>query len=93
MVAADSGKSDLPSELRVAVLKFARRIRSARTYDELAPSRRSALVRIAEHGPLSPKRLAQLDVIQPSAATRAIAELEQQGLLRGGVARHVVQEA
>jgi len=71
---------ELPSRLRLAIARMARRLRQE-AGDELSPSMMTALATIERHGPLAPSRLAELERIQRPTATRVLARLEEDGLI------------
>lgn len=72
----------LPSALRIAVMRLARRIRSETSDESLTLTQLSALSTIAHHGPLSPTALAERERVQPPSMTRVIALLEERGLVQ-----------
>ena len=71
---------DLPSRLRLAVTRTARRLRQEAGTD-LSPSLTAALATIERHGPLSPSGLADLERVRRPTATRMVARLEEDGLV------------
>ncbi len=74
---------ELAARLRVVLLRTARRLRQ--TADTgLSPSLTSALIAIADRGPLTPSELADGERVKRPTATRFIACLEHSGL----VSRH-----
>lgn len=72
--------SELPSRLRLAVARTARRLRQEAD-GGLSPSLTAALSTIERNGPLTPSRLAELERVQRPTATRLVARLEQDGLV------------
>ena len=72
--------SELPSRLRLAVVRTARRLRQEAD-GGLSPSLTAALSTIERSGPLTPSRLAELERVQRPTATRLVARLEQDGLV------------
>ena len=89
----------LPSHLRLAVLRLARRLRQ-QTVGQITPSQLSALSSIAKAGELSLGELATIEQIAPPSMTRIAARLEEIGLVQRRVdaadrrvARVVVSEA
>lgn len=70
----------LPSRLRLAITRAARRLRQEAD-DGLSPSLTAALSTIDRHGPLTPSRLAEIERIQRPTATRLVARLEEDGLV------------
>ena len=79
VASANTTRSELPSRLRLAIARTARRLRQESDAG-LSPSMTAALSTIERHGPLTPSRLAELERIQRPTATRVIARLEQSGL-------------
>src|ERR671914_1929546 len=75
---AESG--DLPSRLRLAITRMARRMRQEAGTD-LSPSLTAALSTVERHGPLTPSELAARERIQRPTATRVLARLEEEGLV------------
>lgn len=75
-----SAATDLPSRLRLAITRAARRLRQEAD-PGLSPSLTAALSTVERHGPLTPSRLAELERIQRPTATRLLARLEQEGLV------------
>lgn len=72
----------LASELRIAVMRLARRLRRERADDSLTTSQISALASIDGSGPISLGELASLEYVQPPSMTRVVASLEQLELVR-----------
>lgn len=66
----------------MAIVRMARRLRQeADTGGEASPTLVAALATIERHGPLTPSALAEHERIQRPTATRAVARLEEQGLV------------
>lgn len=72
--------TDLPSRLRLAVMRLARVLRQ-RGQDGITPSQLSALVSIEREGPVTLGALAGLEGVQPPTMTRIVAGLEENGLV------------
>ena len=72
----------LSSELRLSVMRLARRLRQQRTDETYTPSQLSALATLERSGPLAPGELAAAERVQPPSMTRVVAVLEQAGLVR-----------
>lgn len=70
----------LASDLRIAVMRLARRLRQEST-GQATQSQISALFSINKHGPLSLGELAAIEKITPASVTRIVARLEEQGLV------------
>ncbi len=72
----------LSSELRLSVMRLARRLRQQRTDETYTPSQLSALAALERAGSLTPGELAAAERVQPPSMTRVVAVLEQAGLVR-----------
>jgi DNA-binding MarR family transcriptional regulator len=72
----------LASELRIAVMRLARRLRRERADDSLTTTQLSALATIERAGTISLGELAALEYVQPPSMTRVVASLEQLHLVR-----------
>jgi DNA-binding MarR family transcriptional regulator len=70
--------SELPGELRGAVVRFSRRLRRERPddYPDLSLSHVSALASLEKAGALSPRELATAERVQPPSMTRIIVRLQ-----------------
>ena len=77
----DDGTGELATEIRLLVGRLARRLRQEGTAG-LTPSQLSALASVERLGPLQLGDLARVESVAPPTLTRAIARLEDQGLLR-----------
>jgi len=66
--------AELASELRVAVMRLARRLRTERPDTGLS-------LTIDRHGSLTPREIAEHERVQPPSMTRVLASLEQLGLI------------
>ena len=75
--------SELPGELRGAVVRFSRRLRRERPddYPDLSLSHVSALASLEKAGALSPRELATAERVQPPSMTRVVVALEAKGLV------------
>ncbi|WP_430647932.1 MarR family winged helix-turn-helix transcriptional regulator [Agromyces sp. GXS1127] len=69
------------TELRLAVMRLARRIRQERADTELSATQYSALAWTASEGPLTPGRLAELERVTPPSMNRTVNCLVESGLL------------
>ena len=78
--AASAREGELPSRLRLAITRMARRLRQEAGSD-LGPSQLAALATIERHGPLAPSELAERERIKRPTATRILARLETGGLV------------
>jgi DNA-binding MarR family transcriptional regulator len=74
--------AELASELRMGVMRLARRLRQQRTESGLTLTQLSALGTLSRQGPCTPGELAALERVQPPSMTRVLAHLEDRGLVR-----------
>jgi DNA-binding MarR family transcriptional regulator len=72
--------TDLAHRLRPVLVRLSRRMRQEAAA-ELSPTQGAALSTIDCHGPLTPSELALRERIQRPTATRALARLEEAGLV------------
>jgi DNA-binding MarR family transcriptional regulator len=70
----------LPSGLRLAVMRLARRLRQ-QSVGQVTASQHSALATVGAKGPLSLGEMAAIEQIAPPSMTRIAARLEQMGLV------------
>jgi DNA-binding MarR family transcriptional regulator len=70
------------SELRAAVMRLARRLRSQRVDESLSPTEMSVLGTLARCGSATPGELARKEHVQPPSMTRIVAMLEAKQLVR-----------
>lgn len=70
------------SELRGAVMRLSRRLRSQRVDESLSPTEMSVLGTLARCGPSTPGELARKEHVQPPSMTRIVAMLEAKALVR-----------
>lgn len=68
-------------ELRVGVMRLARRMRVERPDDALTPSQLAVLGTLVRSGPLTPRELADAERVKPPSMTRMLASLEAEGLV------------
>lgn len=73
--------AELASELRMGVMRLARRLRQQRTESGLTLTQLSALGTLNRQGPCTPGELAALERVQPPSMTRVLAHLEERGLV------------
>ncbi len=71
----------LAHELRLAVMRLSRRLRSQRAANSLTLTQIAALSTLRAKGPLTPGELAACERVQPPSMTRILATLEQAGLV------------
>ena len=69
----------LSSELRIAVMRLARRLRQERASDTYTVSQLSALATLEREGALTLGALAAAEKVQPPSMTRIVAMLESAG--------------
>ena len=72
--------TDAP-DLRIAVMRLARRLRRERTSDALTPSQMAVLATLLREGPMSPGELAEVERVQPPSMTRILHSLRTAGLV------------
>jgi DNA-binding MarR family transcriptional regulator len=77
-MAITSGRADLATRLRTAIVRTNRRLRQEGG-GRLSPTLSAALGTIARHGPLTPSELAERERVQRPTATRLLARLEEPG--------------
>ncbi|TQS43229.1 MarR family winged helix-turn-helix transcriptional regulator [Cryptosporangium phraense] len=74
---------DLAADVRSTTGRFFRRLRAERPAHGLTMTQISALFSISKaEGGLTPRQLAEIERVQPPAATRTVAALEDRGLIR-----------
>ena len=71
----------LASQLRVSVMRLARRLRAERAGHSLSLTQISALATLEREGPLGPGELAAQEQVQPPSMTRVLAGLHERGLI------------
>lgn len=69
------------ADLRIAVMRLARRLRSERSSDALTPSQMAVLATLIREGPSSTGQLADSERIRPPSMTRILNSLHQAGLV------------
>jgi DNA-binding MarR family transcriptional regulator len=72
--------TSLPSQLRLAVMRLARRLRQ-QSVGDITQSQFSALATIERNGPLSLGDLAEIERVAPPSMTRIATHLEERGLV------------
>jgi DNA-binding MarR family transcriptional regulator len=76
-------QEELAVSIRSAAGRFVRRLRAERPAHGLTMTQISALFSVAKgDGTMTPRQLAQVERVQPPAATRTVAALEERGLVR-----------
>jgi DNA-binding MarR family transcriptional regulator len=71
----------LAHDLRLAVMRFSRRLRSQRVDTSVTLTQLAALSTLRRHGPMSPGELAAHERVQPPSMTRVVVALEGMGLV------------
>lgn len=71
----------LAVDLRVSLLRTARRLRAQKSVDELSDAQFSVLAHVFSQGPRTPGELAEAEHVRPPSMTRTIAGLVEQGLV------------
>ena len=73
--------SALAGDLRIAVMRLARRLRSERAEVDLTLTQLSALAALDRCGPTTPGHLATVERVRPPSMTRVLAGLHERGLI------------
>ena len=76
---SSSRPAPLAAELRVALMRSVRRIRSERSSDAITDGQYSVLALLDCEGPKTPRELAQHDHVQPPTMTRTLNALVESG--------------
>ena len=71
----------LAHDLRLAVMRFSRRLRNQRVDTSVTLTHLAALSTLKRHGPMSPGELAAHERVQPPSMTRVVVALEGMGLV------------
>jgi DNA-binding MarR family transcriptional regulator len=71
----------LAHDLRLAVMRFSRRLRNQRVDTSVTLTHLAALSTLQRHGPMSPGELAAHERVQPPSMTRVVVALEGMGLV------------
>ncbi len=71
----------LAHELRIAVMRFSRRLRSQRVDTSVTLTHLSAMSTLRRHGAMSAGELAGHERVQPPSMTRVVGALEAMGLI------------
>jgi DNA-binding MarR family transcriptional regulator len=69
------------AELRISLLRVARRLRAEKSDQELSDSQYSTLAALDRLGPMTPRALAEHERVQPPSITRILAGLLERGLV------------
>jgi DNA-binding MarR family transcriptional regulator len=79
--AVSQSTSTLAADLRVSVMKLARRLRQQRSDDDISTGQYSVLGALVTHGPRTPRELADHERVQPPSMTRILGSLVDAGLV------------
>jgi DNA-binding MarR family transcriptional regulator len=81
--ANDTSLIDAAAQLRMAIVRTARRLRqeAAGETNGLTPTSTAALATIERHGPLTPSELAGIERVKRPTVTRTLGCLEREGLV------------
>jgi DNA-binding MarR family transcriptional regulator len=71
----------LAHDLRLAVMRFSRRLRHQRVDQSVTLTHLAALSTLKRHGPMSPGELAGHERVQPPSMTRVVVALEGMGMV------------
>jgi DNA-binding MarR family transcriptional regulator len=71
----------LAAELRVALLRAARRVRAERSDEEVSVAQFSVLAYLERQGPATPGAIAEFERVRPPSLTRTLTALEALGLI------------
>jgi DNA-binding MarR family transcriptional regulator len=71
----------LAHDLRLAVMRFSRRLRNQRVDTSVTLTHLAALSTLKRNGPMSPGELAAQERVQPPSMTRVVVALENMGLV------------
>ena len=71
----------LAHDLRLAVMRFSRRLRNQRVDQSVTLTHLAALSTLKRHGSMSPGELASHERVQPPSMTRVVVALEGMGLV------------
>ncbi len=71
----------LAADLRVSVMRLARRLRQQRSDDDISTGQYSVLGALVVHGPKTPRELADYEKVQPPSMTRTLNCLVDAGLV------------
>jgi DNA-binding MarR family transcriptional regulator len=75
------GTAALAHDLRLAVMRLSRRLRTQRIDTSVTLTHLSTLSTLKRHGPMSPGELAAHERVQPPSMTRVVVALEGKGLV------------
>jgi DNA-binding MarR family transcriptional regulator len=81
MDADDAVVPALAAELRVALLRAARRVRAERSDQDVSAAQYSVLAYLDRHGPATPRAIAEFERVRPPSLTRTLTALDALGLV------------
>jgi DNA-binding MarR family transcriptional regulator len=73
--------STIAADLRVAVMRLARRLRQQLSEGDISTGQFSVLAALATRGPRTPRELAEIERVQPPSMTRTLNYLAAAGLV------------
>jgi DNA-binding MarR family transcriptional regulator len=76
-----TGPAALAAELRVAIMKSARRLRAEKSDADLSDGQYSVLALLEREGPSTPREIAAHERVQPPSMTRTLTALLELGLV------------
>ncbi|HUV47890.1 MAG TPA: MarR family transcriptional regulator [Actinomycetes bacterium] len=79
--ASRASTSALAGDLRIAVMRLARRLRNERVDVDLTLTQLSALAALERCGPTTPGHLASVERVRPPSMTRVLGGLHDRGLI------------
>lgn len=68
-------------DLRIAIMRLARRLRTERVSDTMTPSQMAAVATLIREGPMSPGDLASAERVRPPSMTRILGSLHEAGMV------------
>jgi DNA-binding MarR family transcriptional regulator len=74
--------AELAAAVRDSIMRFTRRLRRERPDHGLSLTQLSALASLHNHGPMSPRELADCERVRPPSMTKVLVALEHVGLVR-----------
>jgi len=81
IVPTPTSTAELSSQLRMSVMRLARRLRYERADFTLSLNQLAVLATLERHGALTPRELAAHEKVQPPSMTRILGVLEERGLV------------
>jgi DNA-binding MarR family transcriptional regulator len=84
-MATTMGQVTLAGELRLAVMRLARRVRNQGGDHMLTANQTAVLATLAHRGPMTPGELAESESVRPPSMTRTLGGLEELGMVARSV--------